>query len=452
VPSSPLDRRTLLRGASRLAIGLPFLSAMTPIGGMRKARAAALAPRRFVVFYTPNGSNNLGEAGARGGETTFTLGQELAALTPFQKKLLVLSGVDAKTNSQNGGDRHSVGIAHMLTCIKAIGSNQSVGAGSHVGSWGGGISVDQEIARRVGDKTRLRSLELGVQASVPHGSNPFTRMVYLGPNKPVAPEDNPKTAFTRLVSSAGAGDAAEAARAIERIRAERKSVLDFVKDDYSRLSQKLGGPDRGALDAHISALREVERSLETSVSTVVAAGCKPPEAPASGDFARIGKEQMALLRYALACDVTRVASLQWSWARSNVRHSWAGVGGGHHDISHTVNATNDALMLKINRWYTEQLANLVGALDQVNEGERTLLDNTVVYYCSDVAQAKSHAVRSIRAVLVGSCGGHFKTGRKVTFNSEPHNRLMVNFLNAMGVETQTFGQSGYGTGPLPGLA
>jgi len=123
----------------------------------------------------------------------------------------------------------------------------------------------------------------------------------------------------------------------------------------------------------------------------------------------------------------------------------------HHTISHTEDSMSNAQMAVMNRWYAEQVAYLVGRLDAVNEGSTTLLDNSLAFWCSEVSYAATHTFKNIRAFLFGTAGGKIKTGQHLDFARAAHNKLHVTFLNAMGVPATSFGDSGFGDGPLPGI-
>lgn len=446
------NRRSVLRGAAGVAVALPALQLFAP----RSARAAQV-PRRFVVFYSPNGTNNPDQFTPTGTGPAFKLGKELAPLEPFREHLLPLSGIDMRSAFADGGDLHAVGMAHMLTARRAVRVEgyAKPGGGAFYVSFAGGISIDQEIARHVGKATRFPSLEFGVQTTKNLGSHPFTRMIYRGAKDPVPPMDDPKAMFARLFSQVGGDN--QTALNLTAITAQRKSVLDFVKEDHKRLSARLGGEDRRRVDQHLTTIREVEGRLFSSEGTRVV-GCQRPDVGtlaedhnASEAFPRVGKQQMDLLRLALTCDLTRVASLQWSWARSTLSLPWSGASGNHHDMSHSNGASEKARLATINAWYAEQLAYLVRSMAETQEATGSLLDNTVILYTSECALGPNHSFRNVRAVLVGRCGGHFNTGRHVRFGGEPHNRLMVSLLQAMGVESNQFGDPTLATGPLPGL-
>jgi hypothetical protein len=168
-----------------------------------------------------------------------------------------------------------------------------------------------------------------------------------------------------------------------------------------------------------------------------------------------GKAQMDLLVMALACDLTRVGSLQWSTSVSNTRHTWVPqiLAGGHHDLSHYDDGDPSAYqdILEINKWYTEQFAYLLTSMANIQEGDSTLLDNSVVVWVNELGKGNSHTRRSIPFLLAGGCQGHFRTGQSITYANESHGKLLVSLCRAMDVPADTFGDPQYSDGPLSGL-
>ncbi len=453
-----LKRRALLRGLGGLAVGLPALEAMS-----RSSAAAATtpAPKRLVIFFTPNGTNaNNSELvqpdfwPAQTG-TSYTLGPEVAPLEPLRKQLLMVSGVNGDSMAQNVkdafGDLHSIGLSQMLTGVPYVLDPASALPGSLPGGYAGGISLDQYIAKKLAGATKFPSLELGVVNATDIGVRPFSRMIYAGPNQPVPAEQDPAALYKRLFSDGTQGGTSM----VERTLAEQKSVLDFVQDDYARLTPQLGTSDRQKLEAHLTAIRELEMRLSPATAAAPASCSSVPAVTNSGDpldkanFPATGKLHMDLLALALKCDLTRVASLQWSFARSTVVHAWAGATQGHHDMSHF---GASAELTGVNTWYAKQLLYLGQALAGVTDVDgQTLLDNTLIYWCSEVAWAYTHSFLNLRAVLLGGGGGALKTGQHIDVGGQPHQKLLVTLLNAMGIMETTFGDAAYGSGPLPGI-
>jgi hypothetical protein len=444
---APLSRRTVLRGAGGVAIALPLLDAMLP----RRACAQLAPPPRLVIFFSSCGVVQKSWAPVGTGPS-FALSRILEPLAPLKDKLLVLSGVDMATALTDAGNEHARGMAHMLTCTRLI-IDQSLPIGGKLPvGYAGGISIDQEIARQVGGATRLPSLELGVGTTREWGAHPYSRMSYVGPNAPVPAIDSPSQAFDRLVSK-GLGTASGSGTEI--LRAQRRSVLDMVEQDFAQLAPRLGKDDAQKLDRHLAGLREIERGLQAPLAPTSGGSCKGT-APDTSDasFPGIGKAQMNILATALACNITRVASLQWGSSNSQVIHKWVGATRGHHDYSHDPdsNAGTQEMLTRIDAWFAQQLAYLGGLLDARNEAGGTVLDNTAILWVTEVAVGNTHSFRGLPYVILGSCGGRLKTGQHLKFSGVPHNNLMIALARAMGVDLKTFGDPRVSSGPLPILA
>jgi hypothetical protein len=436
--ATKFGRRQILRSAVGAGLALPLLNV---VGGGRSEAAPPAFPKRLVLMFSPNGSipNNWRPSG---GETDFKLSRILAPLEPHRSHLLVLDNVDVSSASSGPGDDHMKGMGQLWT-----GTELTSG-----GSWAGGISVDQHIAKVVGANTKFASLEFGVQVG---GASIFDRMIYKAAAQSMPPENDPGKAFDRIFGMFSADDGA-----LVRLRARRKSVLDGVSKDFARLSPKLAAEDRIKTTAYADALRDIEKRLETG--GLLAGACAKPARPAAmnindnGNYPAVGKLQMDLLVMALACDLTRVASIQWSRSTGNRVHSWQGIRESHHDLSHEGNSNLDAVekLTKINTWYAEQVAYLCAAMKQIPEGSGTMLDNTVIVWGNELGMGNSHSHRDMKWILAGSCGGYFKTGRYLNYprGTARHNDLLVSLCHAMGLADQkTFGNPNFSSGPLPRL-
>ncbi len=440
-----LNRRAILRGLGGLAIGLPFLGAMD-----HSAKAASF-PKRFVVMFS-----GLGQVKSAwtptGTETDFAFGPVLEPLTPYKKRVMVLEGIDYESSHFGPGDPHQAGMAHALTGTEmqegmlfpyACSPGKSVG-------WGGGISLDQYFADQIGQTTKFPSLEFGVQVQYADVS---ARISYRGPGQPVPPEDDPYQAFKRIFSELGADP-----DQVARLRAERKTVLDLVTDDYDRLTKRLGTSDRHKLDAHLQSIREIEKRLDAP--GVIGGACNAPalglpvEPLENDNYPTITKCHLDLLAMSLICDLTRVASIQFATVRQGGKvFSWLGQTEGHHSLSHSSlqDPLRQQMLVDIGNWHAQQLAYLCQVLDSVPEGDGTVLDNTVILWCTDIAQGQTHARRDMPLVIVGGGGGTLRTGRHLKYQGAWHNDLLIALSHAMGVPVDTFGNPAYCKGPLAGI-
>jgi len=448
-----LSRRTLLRGAGGIALGLPFLEIMgrpAHAQGMPGYTAAGM-PKRFIVWFTPNGTIPSAWT-PTGGETDFEFSRILKPLEPFRKKVLIIDGVD---QTGEGGDGHQNGMQGMLTG-QTLNPGTFKGGNGELAGWANGISVDQRVAQVIGGETKLRSLELGVQTG--NDENNWNRMSLLGPDQPVPPENSPFKAYDRIFK-----DFASMPDAAGKALARNKTVLDAVADNYRALQAKLGAEDKARLEKHLQAVTEIEGRL----------GLKPKAAldscaaPMLGDrnlavtknenFPTVGKLQMDLLVMAMACDLTRVGSIMWNRSVGSATHTWAdpSIVRGHHDLSHDGDTLADSVewLTKINLWYSQQFAYLLKSLDSIPEGDGTMLDNTVVYWCNELAKGNSHSRNDSHYVVAGGAGS-LKMGRYLKFNYKDtvrHNNLLLSLINAMGIADTSFGKADWCTGPLAGM-
>ena len=441
-----IARRTFLR-AGGTAVALPLLEAMRPA----IAAPRPTTPKRFVVMFSPNGTihkNWVPQAGA-GGEGDFTLSPILQPLTPHQADLVIVDGL---TQHGSGGDGHQNGIGGMLTGQSLNRGPFQGGANAGSSGWAAGISVDQRAALALGGATRFRSLELGVQVGA---ADNWSRMSYAASNRPLPPEEDPLAGYARLF-----GGAQTSPDELARLRARRRSVLDAVRGQFSAVQARVGAADRARLEAHAASIREIELRLDLMpAATAACRAVVPPAAPASpttnDSFPAVGALQMDLLALALTCDLTRVASLQWSRSVSQTRFTWLGIRDGHHELSHLADDDAPAVgkLTQINTWYAQQFAYLVAKLAaaQETDGSR-LLDSSLLLWCNDLGKGNTHKGEKAPYVLAGKAGGAVRTGRFLTYpDAPPHNDLLVSLLQALDVPATTFGKAEWCRGPLPGF-
>jgi hypothetical protein len=434
-----ISRRRLLRGLGSVAVGLPLLEAMSHSS---LAHAQNAAKKRFVVWFTGSGSI-LDKWRPSGSERDFQLSPILSPLEPHKDHLLVLDGLYQK---HEGGDAHTDGMGACLTGTPLHATGNGTGYAT-------GISVDQVIAEHIGKDTPLKSLELSV-SKLP--VSVWTRLAYAGDNQPIPPEHDAHKVFKRLFTSASVTGDTDQALAV--LRAQRKSVLDAVADDYAALSGRLGSEDRKRIDQHFTAVREIEMRLDAVGSSSGLGSCVEPAEPPSYDsldgmgnagYPLMGKLMMDLMVSALACDRTRVITLMWEHAAENQRFPFIGADIEHHEGIH-----NGELLAveKILTWFSEQQAYLLAKMKEIKEGDGTLLDNTLIFSTSEQSNGRTHSHDNMPFLLLGRAGGALETKRWLRYDDSPgHNDLLCSMLNLMGVEASTFGKADWCRGPLPGL-
>lgn len=444
-----MNRRRLLRALGISAAAAPLVPALEGWAAAPRQEtnkeAKKKAPRRLVLLFSSGGMvPELFWPVAADTGFTLTPGSSLEPLEPHKAELVILNGLPRKMQGVGGAHERAMGA--LWTGCRLNPGDQFGGGG-----WPSGPSVDQIIARGLKRETDFASLELGVQPFGPGArGGTMQHMCYAGSNQPIPPEGNPYKLFDRLYGGGQPGSSLS----FDQVRAERRSVIDVVKAEIAALDTKVGRGDRLKIEAHLEATRSIERRLASG-----AKGCEVRMAAgridldANENFPALIKLQTDLLVAALACDRTRVASLQWSRSFSMVRHTWLGNNEGHHTLSH--DSGQKPILTAINRWYTEHLAYLLASMKQVREGEGTLLDNSLVVYCNELHTGWDHKPGPTPAVLCGRMGGALATGRYIQYPKDTphtHNNLLVSLCHAMGVTgVERVGNLYEARGPLPDL-
>jgi hypothetical protein len=443
--SNKINRRLFLRGMGATAVALPLLPSLS------QAAENEQFPKRIVFFYSPNGTI-ANKWSPTGGERNFQLSEILSPLAPIKDDVVIVEGVDnhagRRENSTGGG--HPRGTGSLLVGRPL---NRDPNRFQN-GGWASGISLDQFIANKLnlGQKTQFASLQVGVRSI---RTRTQRTMSYGGSDAPIFPESDPYALFDRVFADVST-DQAE----LERLRAQRRSVLDRVSSNLGNFKQKVGAEDRQRIEAHLSSVRNIEQRLSQPPPSVQT--CDVPslgqriDFKANDNMPTIGKLQMDLLAHSLQCDQTRVATLQFSTGTSNVIHSWLGQTGtenSHHRLSHsTDNASARRKIVAINKWYCEQFAYFVQKLKAIPEGSGTLLDNTLVVYLNELGKGRFHTTDDLPIVMAGKLGGLFETGRYVQYGNVYHNDFLLTLAKAMDVDVSSFGDRRFSSGSeLSGL-
>jgi hypothetical protein len=448
--SRQLTRRHFMAGVGGISVALPLMHSLP-----RESFAQAGAfPKRLVIVYIPNGNIEMPTG------MDFA-GSIMEPLTPFKEKMLLLSGLDLSVHDLPPGEPHQQGMAWLTG--RPLNPGNQVGGDGTLAGWGSGISIDQEIAKVIGNDTPHKSLHFGVQSTSYGGTEVRTVMSYTGSDQPIANETSPYNMFDLVFSKLGADPLG-----LEKLRRRRHSVLDAVGKQYETLAPRLGAEDKVKLEQHLTAVRDVEMRLDNS-GGALGGSCQIPmlgdkiDLNSPSSYPAIGKLHMDLVAMALRCDLTRVITLQWSASTNNKPYPYlmydAGDGpkpiaGDEHVMGHQPDTDVHAwgALRVIRRWYMEQFAYLLNLLESTPEGDGTMLDNTVVMLGSELARGNTHSHTDAPFLLAGSAGGYFKTNQHLTFEGKnPHNNLLVSLANSMGVDTNTFGMPEYCTGALAGL-
>ncbi len=432
-------RREFIRNLGLGTAAIPFVLNLPSLGFANTQGRK----QRMVVMFSPNGVVPSAFWPDEQGEQ-FTLKESLQPLQPLRDRTLVLHGVCDKVRGD--GDNHMRGIGCLLTGIELYPGN--ILGGSHTpAGWASGISIDQEIKNYLQSKpetrTRFGSLEFGVV--VPERADTWTRMVYAGPNKPVAPIDDPYQMFEKLYGRM-------------KNQESLKSILDDVQEDLRKISSQVSAEDRQLLEEHATFVRRMEQELKAAGSDQVGHAVPELEPGVKEDndnIPRISKMQIDLMVNSFANDFARVATLQFTNSVGQARMRWLGVDEGHHELSHKPDNDKDSQdkLTKINKWYCEQLAYLAQRLAETPEpgGSGSLLDNTLLVWTNELGKGNSHTLDNIPFVMVGN-GLDFRMGRSIKYPRLAHNRLLLSLAHAFGHRLDRFGNPDFcGEGPLPNL-
>jgi hypothetical protein len=432
-----MTRRDFIRDLSLGAASLPFILNLPSLGFANQAKRK----QRLVVIFSPNGVFPPAFWPDEEGES-FTLKESLKPLEPFKKQTLILNGVCDRVRGD--GDNHMRGIGCLLTGTELYPGNIQGGSDTPAG-WASGISIDQEIKNFLqkdeATKTRFGSLEFGVM--VPERADTWTRLVYAGANKPIAPIDDPYQMFNKLYGRV-------------KDRELLKSVLDDVKEDLKKVGSAVSAEDRRLLDEHAGFVREMEQELKSTKDVGHAVPQLEPGARRENDhIPKISKLQIDLMVNSFAADFSRIATLQYTNSVGQAKMRWIGIDEGHHELSHEPDSNTKAVekLTKINKWFCEQLAYLAKRLSETREpgGNGSLLDNTLILWTNELGKGNSHTLDNIPFVLVGG-GLDFKMGRSLKYKRVAHNRLLLSLANGFGHHLAKFGNPDFcKDGVLTGL-
>jgi len=403
----------------------------------RFAEAQKAVPVRLFMLMTPNGSVP-SKFWPTGGETDFTFpaGQITEPLAPFKAKMIFPMNMK---RPRGGGGGHESAFRTMWT-----GAGQT-GQGGGFGGYAAGPSIDQMIAKALpAGETTFPSLQFGVQHDGP-GANPtvLTVATYADANQPLAPESSPYTMFDRLMIGSNGAPTGISPDQLAKLRTRRQSVLDLVRDDLKTLDGKIDRSDRVKVEQHIEGLSAIEKRLMNPMMPSSGSSCSAtPARPgidlkANESYPELLGIQSSLAVAALACNRTRVLTMQWSRSFSQVRHTWVGVTSEHHTLSHMTSAANQDQKYHIERWYAERLAEVLHQMDSIQEGNGTLLDNTMFIYNNDLAEGAPHSVAPAITWVAGRAGGKLMTGRFLDLGGNDFTQLLVTAAHVMGVPSVT---------------
>jgi hypothetical protein len=431
-----LQRRTFLRGIGA-SIALPVLDAMTPA----LQAAPKPSPNRLIFTYIPCGAM-MNEWNPIGEGKDYKVGRILKPLETYREHFSVLSGLDHKQAEALGdgpGDHARAGAAYLtgVHCKKTGGTDIRAG-----------VSVDQIAAKHLASQTRFASIELGCDDTRTVGACDSgyscayqNTLSWRSPTSPLPPETNPRVVFERLFGTDDRNLTPEerAAR-----MAERKSILDLVRDDAQGLMRDLGRADRRKVDEYLFAVRELERNIESAErehKEVAGLIEKPAGVPVK--FADYTKLMFDLQILALQSDLTRVVTFMYGREASQRTYGEIGIADPHHPLTHHLgNKEWIEKVTQINVYHAKLFTYFLDRLKAAQDGDGTLLDHSMLVYGSGLSDPNAHSKIGLPVLLAGRASGKLSPGKHIAFpKGTPMANLFLTLLDHMSVPAESIGDS-----------
>ena len=436
ITKNHIPRRAVLKAAG-VSLALPFLDAMVP-AGTALAQTAAAPKLRTGFFYIPHGAimgntshgPSLDKWTPSGSGGTFTLSPILASLEPYKK---YVSSFGNLQNAATAGSVHSFTAATWLSATRP-----DTGAPrAHMAT-----TLDQVIAKIIGQETLLPSLEVAAETTVQSaagGGGYYSTLSFRDAESPLPMEPNPRKVFLQLF---GEGDTPQ-----ERatINTRTSSLLDLILDGTRSLKGALGNGDRAVLDGYLESVREVERRTQKAAAKDLSAFAIP-EAPVGelDSFAEQVKLMFDLVALAYQADLTRVVSYIMAAEGTNRTYNHIDIPDSFHPVSHHANdLTRIDKLARIQTWHLEQFAAFVKKMAETPDGQGSLLDHSMFMYGSNMSNSDRHDNYPEPNIVVGGGGGRMRLGGRhiVLPERTPIANLHLTLLQKVGVERDTFGDS-----------
>ena len=425
--TSKISRRTILRGLG-VSMALPWMESLPAWGDETSAsKSAGQAPTRMAILFAGCGFHRH-EWWVKGSGASMELGKVLHPLNDFRDRMVFIQGLYNAEALK--GNIHSSQTGNLL-------SGAPLSSGGIIRS---GTSVDQVIAQRIGHQTKLPSLVLGCEKANPSVHKNYSMLYsshisWTSPTTPTPLEVYPALAFDQLFKDkAQKGD---------------QSVLDAILADAKDLRRGISRLDRQKLDEYLNSVREVEQRIERAGKRGELQGWRPtltspniprPKDGYPQDIVDHMKLMCDILVLAFQTDTTRVCTLKLNNDHGTLRFPHIGVDYMiHHLLSH--NDTDD--WLKVNQFFLKQMAYIARRMDSIQEGERTLLDNSMVMLCSSMLTGH-HDATKLPVVMLGGAGGQVRGGQNLDYSGQSDRqmcRLYLSMMARMGVRLDKFGDA-----------
>ncbi|MGV3592366.1 MAG: DUF1552 domain-containing protein [Gammaproteobacteria bacterium] len=424
-----LSRRHVLRGLGT-AIALPFLDAMVPAATAIAQTAAAPKPR-MGFFYLPHGAIMRDWTPDTVG-TNFDFKPILKPFEPFREHVTVVSGLDNKPARSSAV--HAITPGTWLACTPPRRSNAPFMA----------TTCDQIAAQHIGQDTAFPSIEVAAEekggsaaCDGTYGCSFGNTISFSSPTSPLPMEYSTKKFFAKLFGE-GTNDAERAL-----IADDYKSLLDMVRGEANDLKRSLGAADQVRLDAYLDSVREIERRVRNNESRDLSI-YELPEIPVGiPDFDEQIRLQFDMIALAFQANMTRVVSFMMAAEVSNQAYPHIGIPDAFHPLSHHNNAEASLVKLsQLQTWHSQMMADFIGKLAELPDGENSVLDNSIFLYGSNMSNSNAHDHYPLPTVVLGRGAGTIKGNQHLKFdNQEPIANLQLTLLQRAGIAVESHGDS-----------
>jgi hypothetical protein len=453
-----VSRRFALQGAVGgigVSLWLPILESMCNDHGTAFAQGDPL-PTSFGIFFWGNGYYP-NDWNATGSGSSWQLPTNLQAFSALKNDMTFVTGLNMMDGVFKG---HGWGVVYVL----AGGDGNVCAVTSDIDKYRDHVyetpnatqyqpTIDQIIADAVHTNEPFKSIETGV---LPYqGINMGTvskNLAHRGPNNFLPPERDPTKLFNTLFKADSGGTGGNGGMPADISHTLRRSVLDAVWEDAKRMKAIVGTLDAQRIDGHMDSIRTIELRIPNAMGSggapPVAADCEAPPEPAMSlaDMTAKSRALNRLITAAVACNLTRVYTHLWSGARDDNTYPTIPINTAHHDLTHS-NSTGQ--FTQIERYVMSQYADLAQVMKETPMGAGTVLDNTLIYGISEVAEPYGHVMKDYRIVLLGHAGGKVPGNRHVRLVGRKVTELMLTIQQTMGLPVTSFGSWDKTTTTMP---
>jgi hypothetical protein len=431
-----LPRRAFLQGVAGVAVGLPLLDSMIP-ALTAQSKTAAKPQFRASFIYTPHGVI-LDKWVPKTAGADYEMTPILTPLTAFRDRFTVFSNLAENKGKQAGSGHASASATWLNAAVTKDTAGEDVRAGT---------TVDQMIAKKIGQDTPIPSLELGIEdvsnmIGVCDGTSScayLNTMSWSTPTTPLPAEINPRIIFERMF-----GDGSSAAARAARLQDDR-SLLDSVTHAASRLQKQVSAADRTRVNDYLDNLREIERRIGQVEKRNQQAAGDVPDSPVG--VPELYQDHVGLMfdlqAIAFQADITRVSTFMMSRELNSRTYPQIGVPDQHHSVSHhQYNPVQMEKHQKINTYHVQLFSRFMDKLAKTRDGEGSLLDHTMILYGSGMGDGNVHSHDPISVLLAGGATGRHTGGRHIqSAKGTPMGNLLLTVLDIAQMPADSIGDS-----------